>query len=255
MDFRNNTLQFSLRLPFFLPKLLQFVEKISNIFKRILLSIKSFLFSIIDKIRAVRERKKVFSESSVSDFQERKKRLNIKKFIKPVLIIFVLIGVFVFLVKALGREGQVSSDKIKVGVPEKTFNIGREFTFPVRDANGKKVTDIKYKVEKAELTDQIIVQGKKATAVKGRTFLIINLKISNEYTLPVEIQTRNYIRLSVNGNEEEWLAPDIHNDPVEVQAISTKNTRVGFPINETDNKLVLRVGEIEGDKEKIPLEF
>jgi hypothetical protein len=42
---------------------------------------------------------------------------------------------------------------------------------------------------------------------------------------------------------------------VEVQAISTKFTRVGFPINENDSDLKLRVGEIEGEKETIPLEL
>jgi hypothetical protein len=57
----------------------------------------------------------------------------------------------------------------------------------------------------------------------------------------------------VNGNTSELLAPDIHNDPVEVQAISTKPTRVGFPINDTDKKLTLFIGEINGQKDKVEL--
>ena len=129
------------------------------------------------------------------------------------------------------------------------------FAFPLKDNKVEKVAEVKYMIEKAELRDEIIVQGKRATAVKGRTFLIFNLKVSNEFTQSIEINTKDYVRLSVNGNEEEWLAPDIHNDPVTVQAISTKYTRVGFPINDSDTNLIIRIGEIEGEKEKIPLEF
>jgi len=40
-----------------------------------------------------------------------------------------------------------------------------------------------------------------------------------------------------------------------VQAISVKNTRLGFPISEDDKDLVIRVGEINGDKEMIKIEF
>ena len=71
--------------------------------------------------------------------------------------------------------------------------------------------------------------------------------------MPIKINTKDFIRLSVNNNQNEWLAPDLHNDPVEVQAISTKNTRLGFPVNESDKNLVLQVGEIEGYKQQISL--
>ena len=99
------------------------------------------------------------------------------------------------------------------------------------------------------------VEGKGEKVVKGRIFLFFTIKISNGYTQAIEMNTKDYARLSVNGNFDEWLAPDIHNDPVEVQAISTKYTRLGFPINENDKNLVLRIGEIEGEKQEIPLEL
>jgi hypothetical protein len=71
----------------------------------------------------------------------------------------------------------------------------------------------------------------------------------------IEINSRDYVRLIVDGNTKEMLAPEIHNDPVEAQAISTKYTRVGFPINTSDKNLVLQVGEINGPKQTIKLEF
>jgi hypothetical protein len=49
------------------------------------------------------------------------------------------------------------------------------------------------------------------------------------------------------------LAPEIHNDPVEVQALSTKYTRLAFPIDDTYKDLTLYVGEINGHKDAIKL--
>lgn len=134
-------------------------------------------------------------------------------------------------------------------------DINKEFSFPLVNGKGEEVSNIKYIIKEAELRDEIIVKGKKATAIEGRVFLIFTLKIINEHNQSIEMDTRDYMRLSVNRNEEEWLAPDIHNDPVEIQAISTKNTRLGFPINDSDTNLVLRVGEINGEKEKISLDL
>ena len=99
------------------------------------------------------------------------------------------------------------------------------------------------------------MKGQKARSVKGRIFFILNLKVVNDFKQKIEIQTTDYIRLSVNGNKDVWLAPDIHSDPAGIQAISTKYIKVGFAINESDKDLILRVGEINGEKEEFPVKF
>ena len=76
-------------------------------------------------------------------------------------------------------------------------------------------------------------------------------KIVNDLNQGLEVNSRDYVRITVNGSTKELFAPDIHNDPVEVQAISTKNTRVGLAINETDKNIELRVGEINGEKQNL----
>src|SRR3989344_2472042 len=132
--------------------------------------------------------------------------------------------------------------------------LNKEFEFPLKDGKGNEVSRIKYGIESAELQDSIIVKGQRARAVKGRTFLILNLKISNNFTQGIEINSRDYVRLSINSSKE-FIAADIHNDPVAVQAISTKFTRLGFPINDSDKNLMLRIGEIKGKKETLKLNF
>jgi len=107
------------------------------------------------------------------------------------------------------------------------------------------------------LQKQIIVQGQRASAVNGRVFLILNLKITNNLEQTIQLNTRDYLRLIVVSNQSEQLAPDIHNDPAEVQAISTKYTRVGIALDEGDakKKIQLKIGEINGEKQTIDLNF
>lgn len=135
-----------------------------------------------------------------------------------------------------------------------TVELDKTYSFPMKDNQGQVVTNISYTITSAQLLNQIIVQGQTATAAPGRIFLILNLKLRNDSNQAVSLNTGDYIRLSVN-NGTDWLAADIHNDPVVVQPISTKLTRLGFPVNVTDKKFLLQVGEIKGEKSTVPLEF
>lgn len=179
---------------------------------------------------------------------------NIFRYVFPVLLI--LLAVFIVR-QALSPRPLVSGviTEISDTKPLATTAINRELKFPIRDKKGKEVGQLSYRLESAELRKQIIVKGKRATAVDGRIFLIVNLKIANTLDQGMEVNSRDYVRISVNGNTKELFAPDIHNDPVEVQAISTKNTRVGVAINETDKNIELRAGEINGEKQTIKLDF
>jgi hypothetical protein len=148
-----------------------------------------------------------------------------------------------------------SSNQENIALPYATKQIDKELTFPLRNEKGDKVSEFKYIVQNAELTHEIVVKGQKATAVKGRAFLILNLKVNNNGKQKISVNTKDYLRMMVNGNDKELLAPDIHNDPVEVQPISTKFTRVGFAIDDNVQGIKLQVGEIDGQKEYIDLNF
>lgn len=180
---------------------------------------------------------------------------NISPRFKKYLIIFVLLLIFLFVVfKVFSGRNKVKGTLTSASSPIQMETLNKEFSFPVSGADGKSI-NMKFVVQDASLNNEIVVQGQNATAIPGRVFLIISLRISNDFNQSIQINTRDYVRLSVNGDGNTWLAPDIHNDPVEVQAISTKITRVGFAINTTDKNLVLQIGEIKGDKQKIELKF
>lgn len=193
------------------------------------------------------------AESNSSSFKQKK----MKKFI-PLALLVIGLGVVVIVAGrtlSASPANRTQEPQTQVKGPLATMLINKELSFPLLDAGGKEITRVRYTIENAELRDEIIVQGRRATAIQGRVFLILNIKIDNTFDKSLSINSRDYIRLSVNGDTERLFAADIHNDPVSVQAISTKKTRLGFPINTSDTNLVLKVGEIKGTKEDINLSF
>lgn len=179
----------------------------------------------------------------------------------PFLIVGAVILLFLFLARD-GISGVFSSNatpgsgtndkRVEIQKPKAVQAINREFTFPLKDQEGQEVSKLKYEIQSAELRDEVVIKGERATAVRGKTFLIVNLKVTNSFDKSIQVNVKDYVRL-LSNNSQDKLAPDIHNDPVDVLAISTKLTRVGFPVNDTDTNLILQVGEIEGSKQLIKL--
>ena len=179
-----------------------------------------------------------------------------RKYIVLVAVIALVIGAVVFFTRGKQSSNAANTSFTSTSNDiEAAVAIGREFDFPIKDEKGDEITRFKYTIESVEIRKDIIVKGQKATSVDGRKFLILNVKLSNTLDKMVQINTRDYVRLIRNGNPNEQLAPDVHNDPVEVQAISTKLTRIAFPINSTDTDLQIQVGEIKGEKQLVPIVF
>lgn len=180
-----------------------------------------------------------------------------RSFIIPgiVLAVFiVIIGLLIF--KTLTNVPQIiagDDEKVQLAKPKATQAINKELQFPLKDSNNKEVSKIRYIIETAEVRDELIVKGKKARAVEGRTFLVIKLKIINVYKQAIQVNAKDYIRLTVNNNSKDKFAADIHSDPVEIQPDSTKQSRLAFPINENDKNLMLYIGELSGKKEEFKL--
>lgn len=226
---------------------------------KIIKSLDVLLIGIFDKLKTLRKSSSAtpntenigYSQRPVNSPERKKKLLRIYG---AIAIVLILGGTFFLGRMSKGNSATLGlADTRPLGPNVQAQQvISRDFSFPLVDEKGVKVSTIKYRITTADLEDSIIVNGQKATAVKGRTFLVVNLEVTNNHTQGIQINSKDYIRLQVNG-AGDWIAPDIHNDPVTVQAISTKITRLGFPVNDTDKNLTLQVGEITGTKQFIKL--
>ena len=184
------------------------------------------------------------------------RELKNKKLIGFLALAAIILIIFVFAQNSFKKqEASRNTPQTRVESAKEKATINREFEFPLKNSKGNEVSKIKYTVESVELRKEILLKGKKASAVSGRIFFIANIKIANSFDKTIEINSKDYLRLVVGNNEGELLAADIHNDPVRVQAISTKYTRLGFPVNDSDKDFKLRIGEIGGEKIDIGVNF
>lgn len=195
--------------------------------------------------------------SQVEQPRRSRKSLPNKTFVKIALYLValvVLIGVGRSVLK--GAVKSDSTNDVEIAGPTETTTIDRTYQFPFYDETGEVVSDFQYILERAELRDEVLIQGRPAQAINGKTFLVVYIKIKNEYKGSLQLNAAEYVRLVVNGNEDELLAPEMNSDPVQIQAISTKTTRIGFPIDASQiDDLKLQIGEIDGEKDIIEVEF
>ena len=127
-------------------------------------------------------------------------------------------------------------------------NINKSFSFDLSSDTNKQT--FTYTIQSATTQKEIILKGERADAVQGKAFFIVNLAITNPSDKEITITSRNYIRLQINKNAD-LLAADIHNDPVIIQPISTKYTRLGFTIDDAAHDFTLLVGAL--DQKKTPI--
>ena len=238
----------------------QVIKRIRNLFSELFSNIYNPMNSAISQTAegtSSRARRLKFPRMQKNNFHFNKKYLKI---VIPVIFGILVIAAIASLVRSLpDAQSKPASDATQITAPDalSTINLDKKFTFPLRDDKSAVVGNFTYNIQSASIQKQIIVQGQRATAVTGRDFLILNLKITNNLKKTIQLNTRDYIRIITAGDPSEQLAADIHNDPVEVQAISTKFTRIGIAIDDADARrtIHLKVGEIDGAKQDIDLNF
>jgi hypothetical protein len=99
------------------------------------------------------------------------------------------------------------------------------------------------------------VKDQTFTAKNNKTFLIINLELRNDEASVQNIIPGDLVRLAIAGSDDTRFAPDLHNSLVGIAAISTKSDRVGFVIPQEAKNFKLYVGELEGKKEEVKVDF
>ncbi len=224
--------------------------KFLSIFVKKILQSEVFLIGL-NQFQKLSPSSSFSGRSSMQNFKRNFKRQYI--YLLPILIVGIVIVLTVgaFLRKDSGNVKGAQDQRVDINKPLAVEELNKTFIYAVGNT-GEKDIKIKFIIESCELRDQIVVKGQPAVAIKGRVFFVCNLKLVNNSTTAVIMETRNYVRL-VLDNSSDKLSPDIHNDPVQIEPISSKLTRFGFAIDDTAKNLALQVGEINGKKETIDL--
>lgn len=172
-----------------------------------------------------------------------------KKLVIGILVILLLFGGSRLLATRKSASGQAPA---KVA----TAKVDKSFDFAALNSQGKPVINkIKLTIADVEKTNQVIVLDKNYTAKNNKLFLIVNLELKNDAAIPLNILPGDLVRLSVGTDEENKFAPDLHNNLVLVSAISTKLDRIGFVIPQEAKNFKIYIGELEGKKEIVDVNF
>ena len=183
-----------------------------------------------------------------------------EKFIRKIFssrkrIVFVFLS-FVILIGSLTFVNNRRIAGNSRGITTVSVRVGRSFDFPAINNDGTPSGQrIIFTVSDAEKTDQVIVKDQTFVARNNKMFLIVNLELKNNSTQPLNIVPGDLMRLTYGGDENNRFAADLHNNLVLVAPISTRLDRVGFVIPKDIKKINLYVGELEGRKEVIPIQF
>jgi hypothetical protein len=188
------------------------------------------------------------------------KKLNVFRFMPKVFVITLGVGLMIATALFIGqwrgfRKNSASQEatgptQVQTVQVNSVKEMNQVLAIPLAGIK----EDIQYEVSSAELLEEINLRGQKVRAAGGRVFLVLNVKVTNPNIKGIQINSRDFVRVSW-GESGDWIAPDIHNDPVEVQAISTKQTRIGFAVDNTVKNFRLKIGEIKGDKTDFELAF
>ncbi|MCJ7740273.1 hypothetical protein MUP32_03065 [Candidatus Microgenomates bacterium] len=182
---------------------------------------------------------------------------KVKEFLKTRKKLAIGLLVIILIIAAVGynqnRRATTNVIKSKSIVSE----VDKSFDFAALNNQGKAAFNnkIKLKIASAEKTSQVLVKDQVYTAKNNKLFLIVNLELKNDATVAYNILPGDLVRLSYNGDEDNKYAPDLHNNLVNVAAISTKTDRIGFVIPDDAKDYKLIVGELEGKKETIQVNF
>ena len=137
-----------------------------------------------------------------------------------------------------------------------TTQVNKSFDFVGLNNAGKAQAQIiKLTVTGVDKTNQVQVKEQIFEAKNQKLFMIVNLELKNDATVALNLIPGDLIRMSIDGDGENKFAPDLHNNLVPIAPISTRIDRVGFVIPQEANKFTLFIGELEGAKEEVQVQF
>ncbi|OGY32498.1 MAG: hypothetical protein A3A57_03235 [Candidatus Woykebacteria bacterium RIFCSPLOWO2_01_FULL_41_12] len=170
-----------------------------------------------------------------------------KVFAIALLVVIILIAGIIFI---FGRE-RSSNTSENLGP---SVQINKSYEVVARTEKKQRTTGrFKMTITNARFASSVLVQGKRATPIKGKIFLIVDIEIENPhkvqlYAFPVDLF--RFIR-----EDGQKFAPSVHQGAVLVRPEATKKSNVAFVAEPGEKKFRIEVGEIGEAKEILEITF
>jgi hypothetical protein len=135
-----------------------------------------------------------------------------------------------------------------------TVKIGKSYEIIARTKDKKRTTGrFNLTVTNAQFSDSILVQGKRARPVKGKTFLVLNMEIENSHKVQLYAFPADLFRFEREDGKK--FAPSVHQGTVLVRPQATKKNNVAFVVLPSEKKFKIEVGDVGETKETLEITF
>jgi len=167
------------------------------------------------------------------------RRLRIPIFVVVLIAIVLLIGVW-------AQSGITTKPQAEVN---QNFSVQArtQDKIRVRDAN------LNVTLTNADIDSTLLVQGQRANAREGKTFLIVNMEVENQFEVPLYIFPVDLMRLVREDGKK--IAPSVHQGTVELRPVSLKKSNVGFVIDPDEKEFQIEVGDVSSEKQILEISF
>lgn len=198
----------------------------------------------------------VFQQSSVASqtkasFIFLKKLTNIFK--NHRWLIISLASILIFSLALIGYLYYQNSNQSTQPNLTAQIQLNQNYQMVAHDINGAALNKkLNLSFIDAKKVSSILIQGKTAQAINGKTFILLDFNIVNPDKTVYFANTSDLFRL-VSGSTK--TAPAVHQGVIDIRPLSTKSSNVGFLVGKDDKNFTIEVGEIDGNKRVIQVNF
>jgi hypothetical protein len=179
---------------------------------------------------------------------------SLQRYLKPLVALVVIILVVIIGFSYFKNKGN-SSDATIVNngqVKSQFINLNQSFTIPIDGAKPDDKLTVTF--QKAQLTNQILINNQSTFSQDGTKFLMLNVIIDNETSNRLNFNTRDVIRL-IDQNNKPFAPSYFNGNNTTLEPVAVKKDVVGFLVPDSIKTYKIQYGTLTGDKQMLELKF
>lgn len=172
------------------------------------------------------------------------------KKITPFLVVAIVAGFLGFYFGSQQTAKDFSLAEQEKFLPVAENQLDKNFDFKLNLSPEEEI-NLKMVLVNAKKVKTVATNNQPLQANPGKEFLVLTLEYENSHSQALRVDSQSFFRLI---RDEKKHAADFYNGQIELPAISVKKDEIGFVV-EGEKSFKLQVGQVEGEKEEIEINF
>ena len=168
-----------------------------------------------------------------------------------VILLIVLAGSVFYFTKGRSKSGSQSDTSNQI-VSENGVSaaLNKKINFPIKDSSGKDTgNQLVVNFTNVERSEKILYKGRPLSPRESKDFIVVNIEIENSTKDRLTVRPADFMRLV--DTQGRQFAADIQTDPIKVEPLSIKRTRIVYIVADNLRDLKFLIGQINADRETV----